>query len=333
MRWHPSAPAVADRAGHSPSTPTFPTVLAQEQLRKLRRRQDHCSVEQATNKNRKNLARAGVFSLEGVQVDATRRIPLILRGRGCAALRAKVAGGWIPGPPFATHGDVGSNSWCTPSAMREWIAAAPGDWLQELDGPSVGTAETHSAEVTAAKASFCVQAVAPPPVASVHPVSDAQRVADLTPALDGAATVPEWLTEFSRGATAGEDLWADLAASLRRGAATNVSLGDRASVTCSTPFREWRRDKPMVVKCLEATTDVRTGAAAMGVLEKYSMPSTQEGRDLFLASVKASLGRAYQVGKLSSSHICAEPPPTIEMLRQAQRKLPFICVPTPGVRG
>ena len=71
------------------------------------------------NKNRKNLERASKFRVEEGQGEATRRIPLNVVGRGCAVTRARVEGGWTPGPPFATHGDVGANALCSPTAMQE----------------------------------------------------------------------------------------------------------------------------------------------------------------------------------------------------------------------
>lgn len=166
-------------------------------------------MEQAKNKNSSNLVHASNFKLAGVQVDATRRIPLVVGGRGCAVLRAKVAKGWVPGPPFATHGDVGVNDLCTPAAMREWLAAAPGGWLAQPVGRRAwegGISTTNRDEATAA---FAVRSPAAPiGSGAVAPLTDAQRIADLTPSSESISPVPAWLTRFASVASAGEDFWA-----------------------------------------------------------------------------------------------------------------------------
>lgn len=87
-------------------------------------------MEEALTKNSKNVKKAARFDVSAVKDDATQRIPLDMRGKGCAQLRAKVAGGWNPGPPFGTHGRVGANELCSPSAMQEWIAAISDEVLE-----------------------------------------------------------------------------------------------------------------------------------------------------------------------------------------------------------
>jgi hypothetical protein len=166
-------------------------------------------VEQAKNKNKKNLLRASKFNLAGVQVDATRRIPLVVGGRGCAVLRTKVAAGWVPGPPFATHGDVGVNALCTPTAMREWLAAAPGGRLAQPLGRRAWEGGASTSNRDEATAAFALRS----PVVSlgsgaVAPLTEAQRIAELTPSSDSILLVPAWLTQFASAASAGEDFWA-----------------------------------------------------------------------------------------------------------------------------
>lgn len=194
-RWHPAIGPSACGVGISLSA--FPEALALEQLRKLRRRQAHCSVEQAHNKNSKNLVRAGKFPLGGVAETATRRIPFSILGRGCADMRSRVADGWVPGLPFATHGEVGANAQCTPTAMREWIAAVPGAWVVALPDPT---------------AKFACLApllpVSPHDCGILDVIPDADRIARLTPASATDLATPSWLAIFASAASAGETFWA-----------------------------------------------------------------------------------------------------------------------------
>jgi hypothetical protein len=180
--------------------------LASEQLRKLRRRQALGTLEQAKNKNSKNLQRARAFALHDVALDATRIIPLVISGRGCEISRVKIAGGWTPGPTFATHGDVGFNSLCSPSAMREWLAAFPGAYLDRLDhkrawsgGVVISTGRRLDSTTKIVTAAGSV---------SVPSLSTMERIAELTPNSAETLVVPAWLTQFAEAAPAGEEFWA-----------------------------------------------------------------------------------------------------------------------------
>jgi hypothetical protein len=206
-QWKPGVVASACGAGPPPSA--FPAALARAQLRKLKRGQAPCSAEQAKNKNRKNLERASRFRVEEGKGDATRRIPLNVVGRGCAVMRARVEGGWTPGPPFATHGDVGINALCSPTAMREWIAVVPGKWLVAQPARRAWQGGVISSNQAAAGQAFAARATdGATDGAALAPLTDAQRIAALTPGASSALDVPAWLTVFAGAAAAGEVFWA-----------------------------------------------------------------------------------------------------------------------------
>ena len=214
LRMRAEGAADAGLAGSYPFP--FPTALAKEQLWKLRRGQAPCSAEQATIKNGKNLERARAFSLKDVAGDATRRIPLDVRGKGCESTRARVACGWVPGEPFATHGGVGANTLCTPTAMREWLLAVPGDLLdvpgdQGARGRSEGCdgAPWATAGVSAGASGemdFAFTEITTG--VAVASLSISQRIEELTPASDSPLPEPTWLRRFAAEAAAGEDFWA-----------------------------------------------------------------------------------------------------------------------------
>ena len=206
-QWSPSVVDQACSVGPPPSP--FPAALARAQLRKLKRGQAPCSAEQAKNKNRKNLERASRFRVAEGQGKATRHIPLNVVGRGCAVTRAKVEGGWTPGPPFATHGDIGANALCTPTAMREWLAAVPGAWLDSPPARRAWEGGSLSSNRAAAVKAFAGRTTGSSPEGiALAPITEAKRIAALTPAASDGLDAPAWLSVFAGAASAGEDFWA-----------------------------------------------------------------------------------------------------------------------------
>lgn len=197
----------------------FPTSVANEQLRRLRRRQAPSTVEEASTKNLKNLAKAAKFEVAGIRDEATRRIPLDVCGRGCPVLREKVLGGWRPGPPFATHGSVGANDLCSPSAMREWIAAEPGAMIEPAasaarkawpGGPMTSNkaAATEAFRVRQAGAQGSGLGKAAGLPIAVPSLTVNRRIEELRPSAAAGCAVPQWIPRFAAAAAAGENLWA-----------------------------------------------------------------------------------------------------------------------------
>jgi hypothetical protein len=142
--------------------------------------------------------------LAGVPLDATRRIPFVISGQGCEVTRTKIAGGWTPGPTFATHSDVGFNELCSPTAMREWLVAAPGEYLPRDANKRAweGGSMSVSLAMTTSAAGRVTEGVA------VAPLCTADRIAELTPPSDSELVVPAWLAHFATVAPAGEAFWA-----------------------------------------------------------------------------------------------------------------------------
>jgi hypothetical protein len=92
-------------------------------------------------------------------------------------------------------------------------------------------------------------------------------------------------------------------------------------------FKPWARPKPRIAALLEAAANVDLRVAAMRALTAFSAPSVAELRSAFLQKVAGSLGRAPEVGKEDCPHSYAAPAPTMEILRQAQERRPFIYTP------
>jgi hypothetical protein len=80
--------------------------------------------------------------------------------------------------------------------MREWIAAVPGACVEVEREEGKAFPETKLREPSG-----------PTGAVALLPISDAQRVADLTPTSDEVLEVPAWLSQFASAAAAGEDLW------------------------------------------------------------------------------------------------------------------------------
>jgi hypothetical protein len=155
------------------------------------------------------LERARAFDRGQVTQDATRRITLDVKGKGCVTMRARVAAGWVPGPPFATHGDVGVNARCTPTAMREWLAAVPGDLLEDSSAQGArGVTGGSDVAPQSAVAAEPRRGGGGKKDVAVEALSVAQRIAELTPASDTPLAEPTWIRRFASEAAAGEDFWA-----------------------------------------------------------------------------------------------------------------------------
>jgi hypothetical protein len=92
-------------------------------------------------------------------------------------------------------------------------------------------------------------------------------------------------------------------------------------------FRTWPREKPRLASLLEAALDVRRRVPAMRALQGFSMPSVSSMRERFIQTLQDCLRDAPAVGKLSDARDCASPPPSMEVLRQTQVKVPFIHTP------
>ena len=98
-------------------------LVAQEQLRKLARRNKKGTREEAVQKNVKHVDRAKKAARSLPAVDAFDKVKIQAVGRGSLEVRKAVEKGALPPEPFATHGAQGWTGGDNPSWWREWCRA------------------------------------------------------------------------------------------------------------------------------------------------------------------------------------------------------------------
>jgi hypothetical protein len=161
-------------------------------------------------------------------------------------MRTAIAAGWRPPPPFATHGGVGEEVACSPTAMREWLLAEPGEVTSTDNGQahdsSSGSNDDSSrtgqqvnqlkatlparrawpggkttSNAAAALSRFMERKTIEPSamlqracqLAQVHlpPLTAEERVENLRPPTAAGTDPPEWLTKLAADAPQGEHFW------------------------------------------------------------------------------------------------------------------------------
>ena len=85
----------------------------------------------------------------------------------------------------------------------------PGAWLEPPPARRAWEGGSFSSSRAAAAKAFAVRTIGSSPEGvALAPITEAQRIAALTPAASDVLDAPEWLTVFAGAASAGGDFWA-----------------------------------------------------------------------------------------------------------------------------
>jgi hypothetical protein len=161
-------------------------------------------------------------------------------------MRSAIEAGWRPPPPFATHGEVGEEVACSPTAMREWLLAEPGEitsanssgkhdsstgslddgswtsqaaksckntsparraWPGGKMTSNAATALSHFLKRKAIQPSAQLQRAHQMAKVLLPPLTAEERVAHLRPPTAKGADPPEWLAKLATDAPQGENFW------------------------------------------------------------------------------------------------------------------------------
>ena len=272
-------------------------LVAQEQLRKLARRNKKGTREEAVQKNVKHVDRARKAARSLLAVDAFDKVKIQAVGRGSLEVREAVEKGALPPEPFATHGAQGWTGGDNPSLWREWCRAGHRqrdacEYGIDGDRGAVNTVEAGCGSQLSDEAARAVRTtrsdlkpshvVLPTELKADGTACEGPRrgivpeeyVESLRPKSQAGQSVPRWLRELGGTVQHGVEFWEKLAERQMK----PLSRVDPATMELEKEarrqhrFEDWNRTKGTAVWLLELAASRTWRPEALDALKRMPDP-------------------------------------------------------------
>jgi hypothetical protein len=337
-------------------------LVAQEQLRKLARRNRKGTREEAVRKNVKHVDRAKKAARSLPAVDAFDKVKIQAVGRGSLEVRKAVEKGALPPEPFATHGAKGWTGGDNPSWWREWCRAGhrqrdacgrgtDGDCgavsTMVADGGSALSDEAARA-VRATRSGLKPSHVALPTewkadgTACEEPrreIVPEEYVESLRPKSQAGQSVPRWLQELGGTVQHGVEFWEKLAERQME----PLSRVDQATMELEREarrqhrFEDWDRTKGTAVWLLELAASRAWRQEALDALKRLPNPRAAVPLGQAVRALIQSDGPVILQGRGANGESVApsgsEEREWLERLNRAQANVPYAYEPVETERG
>ena len=337
-------------------------LVAQEQLRKLARRNKKGTQEEAVQKNVKHVDKARKAARSLPAVDEFDKVKIQAVGRGSLEVREAVEKGAFPPEPFATHGAQGWTGGDNPSWWREWCRAghrqrdacgrgADGDRGEVSTMVADGGSSLSDEAARAVRATLSglkpSHGVLPMELEADGTACEGPRreivpeeyVESLRPKSQAGQSVPRWLQELGGTVQHGVEFWEKLAERQMK----PLSRVDPATMELEKEarrqhrFEDWDRTKGTAVWLLELAASRTWRPEALDALTRLPDPRAAVPLGQAVRALIQSDGPVILQGKGANGESVApsgsEEREWLEQLGRAQANVPYAYEPVETERG